>query len=442
MTIPLIFSVAFILVYIYIAFGSRFRGAVVWAGAGFAVGTAAIFGLNVDIGALLHMVNWNVLLIFSGILFTAEVLIDAGVPAHLAGRIIAMSRNYGWAALLICGLSSVISIFVENVATVMIVAPIALEVSRRHKANPVVLLIGIAIASNLQGTGTLVGDPPSMILAASENMSFNDFFVMNGKPGIFWAVQLGAIASFFVLYHFLGRDRGDVPKVTIPPVASWIPAWILAGVIIGLAVMGFVSPGIHLTAGLLCMGGGFLSLLWYAIFRRKRGYLFENCVDRKTRHVVKAFDLDTLFLLAGIFFMVAALDHYGVMEQVGVFLAGIAGGNPLSAYLIIVTGSLIFSAFVDNVPFVTAMIPVTHALAASMGHGNGEHLYLTFGLLIGSCLGGNISPVGAAANIVSVSILRKNGYKVSFWQFVKVGLPFTLVATAAGAAFIWFVWHP
>jgi len=140
--------------------------------------------------------------------------------------------------------------------------------------------------------------------------------------------------------------------------------------------------------------------------------------------------------------MVAALDRYGVMESVGRFLAGAAGGDPLKAYLIIVTGSMLFSAVVDNVPFVTAMIPVTHALATTMGHGPGEHLYLTFGLLVGSCLGGNISPVGAAANIVSVSILRKNGYKVGFWQFVRVGLPFTLAATAAGAAFIWFVWHP
>lgn len=444
MTLPVVFSAAFVLVYIYIAFGSRFRGGAVWMGIGLAVGTAAIAGLEVDVVAILKMVNWNVLLIFSGILFTAEVLIDAGIPAHLAGRIIAVSKNYGWAALLICGLSSIISIFVENVATVMIVAPIALEVSKGHKANPIVLLIGIAIASNLQGTGTLVGDPPSMILAASENMGFNDFFVMNGKPGIFWAVQLGAVASFFVLYHFLGKDSGSVPKIPIPKVASWVPAWILAAVIAGLAGISFISPGIHLTAGLLCIGGGLASLVWYSFFRRKRGHLPENvnCFTRKTRHVVKAFDLDTLFLLAGIFFMVAALDLYGVMNQVGEFLAGATGGNPLTAYLIIVTGSLVFSAFVDNVPFVTAMIPVTHALAASMGHGPGEHLYLTFGLLIGSCLGGNISPVGAAANIVSVSILRKNGYRVSFWQFVRVGLPFTLAATAAGATFIWFVWHP
>lgn len=442
MTHALIFSVAFILVYVYIAFGSRFRGGVVWAGIGMAVATAAAAGLQVDFAGLLGDINWNVLLIFSGILFTAEVMIDAGVPAHLAGRIIAMSRNYGWAALLICGLSSVISIFVENVATVMIVAPIALEVSRRHRANPVVLLIGIAIASNLQGTGTLVGDPPSMILAASENMGFNDFFFMHGKPGIFFAVQVGAVASFFVLYHFLGRDRGAVPKVEIPPVASWVPAWILAGVIAGLAVLSLINPGVHLTAGLLCMAGGFLSLVWYAFFRRRHGHKYDHCMERKTRHVVKAFDIDTLFLLAGIFFLVAALDSYGVMESAGEVLAGVAGGDPLTAYVIIVAGSMIFSALVDNVPFVTAMIPVTHALAASMGQGSGEHLYLTFGLLIGSCLGGNISPVGASANIVSVSILKKNGYDLGFWQFVRVGLPFTLAATAAGGLFIWLVWHP
>lgn len=442
MTLPVIFSVSFLLVYIYIAFGNRFRGGVVWAGAGLAIGAATLAGLHVDIATILGMVNWNVLLIFSGILFSAEVLIDAGVPSHLAARIISMSRNYGWAAMLICGLSSIISIFVENVATVMIVAPIALEVSRRNNANPVVLLIGIAIASNLQGTGTLVGDPPSMILAASENMGFNDFFFMNGKPGIFWAVQLGAVASFFVLYHFLGRDRGIVPKIAIPPVASWVPAWILAGIIVGLAVVSFISPGVHLTAGLICMGGGFLSLVWYALFRRTRAHHFQDLGNRRTRHVVKAFDIDTLFLLAGIFFMVSALDLYGVMDGVGRVLAGLSGGNPLTAYIIIVTGSLLFSAFVDNVPFVTAMIPVTHSLAATMGHTGDEHLYLTFGLLIGSCLGGNISPVGAAANIVSVSILKKNGYRVSFWEFVRVGLPFTLAATAAGAAFIWFVWKP
>ncbi len=112
------------------------------------------------------------------------------------------------------------------------------------------------------------------------------------------------------------------------------------------------------------------------------------------------------------------------------------------AFLIVVVSAVILSAFIDNVPYVTAMIPVTHAIAQTLGEAGQSHYYLTFGLLIGACLGGNISPVGAAANIVSVSILRKNGYKVSFMEFVRIGLPFTIAATAVGAAFIWFVWGP
>jgi len=157
---------------------------------------------------------------------------------------------------------------------------------------------------------------------------------------------------------------------------------------------------------------------------------------------MKAFDLDTLFLLGGIFFMVAALDEYGVMDATGAYLAGVAGESPVMAYLMIVAGSMLISAFVDNVPFVTAMIPVTRALAMNMAGSGGSHHYLVFGLLIGSCLGGNISPVGASANIVAVSLLRKQGHKVSFWDFTRIGLPFTLAATAAGALFIWMFWHP
>lgn len=431
------------LIYSYVAFAHRWRGIVVWVGAFLAVVVCMLVGLTVDVGSLLSGINWNVLLIFSGILVIAEVLIEAGVPGYLAGRIISMSRNYGWAAMLICGLSSVISIFVENVATVMIVAPVALEVARKHKANPIVLLIGIAIASNLQGTATLVGDPPSMILAASENMGFNDFFFMQGKPGIFWAVQAGAILSFFVLYYFLGRDKGDVPSMRIRKVKSWVPAWILTFVIVGLAVLSLFFPGVGIEAGMLCLGGGILTLAWHALYRRGHPLVRGDALDygkRRTRQILKEFDLDTLLLLAGIFFMVAALSEYGVMEIAGRFIAGIAGNNPLTAFVIIVGGSMLLSAIVDNVPFVTAMIPVTWAVVETMG--GGSHYYLTFGLLVGSCLGGNISPVGASANIVAVSILRRNGYKVSFMQFVKVGLPFTLVATAAGALFIWLVWHP
>ncbi|MCD4774716.1 MAG: anion permease [Candidatus Aegiribacteria sp.] len=447
MTSGLVFSLFFVFAYVYIAAAHKKRGLAIWITAVLAIVFSFIFGCFAGWGELASIaggINFSVLLIFSGILLIAEVLIETGVPGYLAGHIVTRSKNFGHAAIYLCILSSVISVFVENVATVMIVAPIALEVAKKLKANPVVLLIGIAVASNLQGTATLVGDPPSMILAAAENMDFNDFFFMDGKPGIFFAVQIGAIASFFVLSRLLKKDSRPLPKVTIPEVSSWFPAWILAGVIFGLAALSFFFPGVGIEAGLLCISGGGMAVAWHALFRRghlgNKGKVKHG--DRRATDILKNFDWDTLFLLAGIFFMVGALEEMGVMRMVGVFLAGVSGNSPIFAFLIVVVSSVILSAFIDNVPYVTAMIPVTHAIAQTLGEVGQSHYYLTFGLLIGACLGGNISPVGAAANIVSVSVLRKNGFNVSFMDFVKVGLPFTIAATAVGAAFIWFVWGP
>ncbi len=447
MTSGLIFSLFFLFAYAYIAFAHEKRGVAIWVSAILAIVFSFIFGCFAgwsELGSVVGGINFSVLLIFSGILLIAEVLIETGVPGYLAAHIVTRSKNYGHAAIYLCILSSVISIFVENVATVMIVAPVALEVAKKLKANPVVLLIGIAIASNLQGTATLVGDPPSMILAASENMNFIDFFFMDGKPGIFFAVQAGAIVSFLILSRLLNKDKRALPKLTIPEVSSWFPAWILAGVILGLAVLSFFFHGVGIEAGLLCITGGAIAVVWHALFRR--GFLGNkgkvNHGNRPARVILREFDWDTLFLLGGIFFMVGALEEMGVMQMVGVFLAGVSGNNPFLAFMIVIVSAVILSAFIDNVPYVTAMIPVTHAIAQTLGEGGQSHYYLTFGLLIGACLGGNISPVGAAANIVSVSVLRKNGFKVSFMDFVKVGLPFTLAATAAGAAFIWIVWGP
>ncbi|OPL20117.1 MAG: hypothetical protein AVO35_01300 [Candidatus Aegiribacteria sp. MLS_C] len=448
MTSGLVFSFFFLLAYAYIAVAHRKRGMAIWLSAVMALLSSVVFGCFAgwgDIATIAGNINFSVLLVFSGILLIAEVLIEAGIPGHLAGHIVMHSKDYGHAAVYLCILSSIISVFVENVATVMIVAPIALEVARKLKANPVVLLIGIAVASNLQGTATLVGDPPSMILAASENMDFNDFFFMNGRPGIFFAVQVGAVFSFFVLKRLLKKDSRSLPRVEIPNVSSWFPAWVLGAVIFGLAVLSFFFPGVGIQAGLLCIAGGAVSVVWHAFYRR--GHLGARSSrgrhgDRTSRRILREFDWDTLFLLAGIFFMVGALETMGVMESVGTFLAGVSGHDPLMAFILVVASAVVLSAFVDNVPYVTAMIPVAHAIAGSLDHSGGTHHYLTFGLLIGACLGGNISPVGAAANIVSVSVLRKNGYPVTFYQFVRVGLPFTLAATVSGAAFIWFVWGP
>ncbi|MBN1426029.1 anion permease [Candidatus Fermentibacteria bacterium] len=447
----IVFSICFVCIYGYVAFANNWRGAVVWLGAMTASMISFALGAPPDLRVFLT-INYNVLLIFAGILIVAEILIETRVPEYLAAKLIRMAGTYGKAGVLICALSGIISIFVENVATVMIVAPIALEATRRLKVSPVPLLIGIAVASNLQGTATLVGDPPSMILAASENMGFNDFFFFHGKPGIFFAVQAGAVASFFVLYFIFGRDKSPVSAPPLPEVTSWVPTAILGIVIAGLAVISLFTSGVGLAAGSLCAAGAVITLVWHATAGPEKGWILrvrlrpdDHEIEgreqaRSAWDIVKGFDFDTLFLLAGIFFMVNSLESYGVMQRIGAIMASWSGNDPFTAFMLVVWGSVLISGVVDNVPYVTAMIPVVRALGVALGVT--DYYFLTFGLLVGACLGGNISPVGASANIVATGILKRRGYRVTFFRFASIGFPFTIAATVAGAAFVWLVWGP
>jgi Na+/H+ antiporter NhaD/arsenite permease-like protein len=372
-------------------------------------------------------INWNVIGIFIGTLILAEIFIISKVPVLLADILVNRSKNVGMAILWVCALASFISAFVENVATVLIVAPIALALAKKLKVSPVPFLIGLAISSNLQGTATLIGDPPSMILAGNLQLSFNDFFVLNGKPGIFFAVELGAISSFLVLYCFFRQYKQ--PVVTIPKekVTSWIPTWFLLGLIVSLAISPVWDPEFRFLGGIICLVFGGIGLIWQA-FQGKE----------IAREIWKRYDWDTTFFLAGIFVMVGILETAGLIDLLKDVIISTLGNRPFVNYVFIVWFSVLVSGFIDNVPYITAMIPVTIKLSSELGLGP---YLLTFGLLIGACLGGNITPIGASANIVSVGILHREKYPTSFLQFVKIGLPFTVAATLVSFIFVWFVWR-
>ena len=395
---------------------------------------AALIGLIVvgvlPISQIPRDIHWNVIGVFAGTLLLTGAFIFSGVPARISNTLVAHSPNMGMAMLLVCIISSVISLAVENVATVLIVAPIALDMARRQKVSPVPFLIGIAICSNLQGTATLIGDPPSMILAASEQMNFNDFFVYHGKLSIFWAVEAGAVASFGILWLLFRKNLQQVDRVGEVEVKTWVPTVFLGIMILGLALCSLVDPDFKWAAGTLCMVVGVLSLGEMFLQGRK--------VREEVKNIIKTFDWETTFFLMGVFVLVATLNREGLIADFARIISQTLGGNPLLVFAIIVWASVAFSAFIDNVPYITAMIPVVQIVAADLDI---SRYLLVFGLLIGSCLGGNITPVGAAANIVAVGALKREGYHVSFWRFAKIGLPFTVAATLAGAAVAWLVWR-
>jgi len=372
-------------------------------------------------------INWNVMGMFVGMLVVADIFMESRVPAYLAEIIVNKSKNTAWSILLICVMTGFISAFVENVATVLIVAPIALSLAKKLKINPINMMIAIAVSSNLQGTATLIGDPPSMLLGGFANMGFMDFFFYQGKPSIFWAVQCGALVSLVVLYFVFRNQREKVQLVRTEKVKSWVPTIMLIILILLLATSTLYERGFAYTAGVLCMAFAFIGLIW-AKFIYKRAIL--KCI--------KELDWETTLFLVGVFVLVGSFALTGWIDTISTYLSAIVGNNIFLGYTLLVVVSVVVSAFVDNVPFLVAMLPIASSMAHTL---NISPSLFLFGILIGASLGGNITPIGASANIVACSILKKEGYEVSFGRFMKIGIPFTIAAVSAAYLFVWLVWR-
>ena len=167
--------------------------------------------------------------------------------------------------------------------------------------------------------------------------------------------------------------------------------------------------------------------------------LFLSKSKESMIHALKAMDYATCALLTGLFIVIAAITEIGLVQDLADFIANAGGSNMFLLFTIVVWGSVIISAFIDNIPYVATMLPILGTVAANM---NVEPYFLFFGLLVGATLGGNITPIGASANIAGVGMLRKEGYEVRFRDFFKIGIPFTLAAVLGGYLFVWIFWHP
>ncbi|GAB1483069.1 hypothetical protein MASR2M78_18850 [Treponema sp.] len=269
-----------------------------------------------------------------------------------------------------------------------------------------------------------------MIFASFSGYGFNDFFFHKGKPSIFFAVQLGMLvgALFFLAYFVKAKSK----KLNIErePIKSWVPSILLLLMVAGLAIASFFHAGVSFISGSLVMGLGIAGLLWYLFIRKES--------KKDTWNLVKGLDWDTILFLIGIFIVVGALASVGLLEDFSIFLSGIIGNSALLGFIVIVIVSMLISGFVDNVPYIIIMLPVAAKLTAGLGI---QAELFMFGLLVGSCLGGNLTPFGASANVVAIGMLKKQGYETNFMDWLKIGLPFTLLTTAASAAFVYFVWR-
>ena len=426
MNLQVIAIILFILMYVVMIVKTEWRLYAIW-------GVAVLFVL---FGILqrnplywLSVINWNVIMMIGGTMVIVYYFIESKMPNRLAEIILEKCPTVMWVIILMSLFAGAVSAFIDNVATVLMIAPVGLAICKKLKISPVPMLLAIAVSSNLQGAATLVGDTTSIMLGAYANMNFMQFFFMHGKPGIFFAVELGALLTVPVmlfLFHDLNQPVEAEEKTKVEGI---FPTIALCGVVVCLIIASFIPNTPSTINGIICV---VIALLCMAVdFKMKK-------MPENIRKAILSIDFETLCILTGLFLVIQGITDVGIIDMVANGIAKVGGKNIFLLYTIIVWGSVLFSAFVDNIPYVATMLPIITGISQLLGI---EPYLLYFGLLSGATLGGNITPIGASANITAVGMLKQNGYTVKFSDFMKIGLPFTFVAVMAGYLFIWFTWH-
>ncbi len=379
---------------------------------------------------VLPTIDWNVILMISGTMGIVNLFIESRMPSRLADLIIRKVPDIKWTIIALSVFAGVISAFVDNVATVLMVAPVAVTIARKLNISPVPSVIAIAVASNLEGAATLVGDTTSILLGGYAGMDFLDFFWMKGRPGMFWIVQLGLVAATLVLLIVFRQLKERVDSETMTSVEDYFPSYLLLGTIVLLIMASFIPDKPAITNGLICiilMIAGNI----YEIIRQHRSTVL-------TRTLMEM-DYFTLLLLASLFVVIGGIREAGVIDVIAELFVKVGGNSVFLMYTLLLWASVLLSAVIDNIPYVATMLPVVSGIAAKMGI---DPSILYFGLLSGATLGGNLTPIGASANIMGIGILRRQGHEVKNSEFMKISVPYTLAAVTTGYVILWLIWGP
>ena len=372
-------------------------------------------------------IDFNVLLMILGIMGTVNLSIDSKMPNKIADFVIDKSKNVKWMTVYLAVFAGIVSAFVDNVASVLMIAPVALTICKKLNIRPVPVIISISIFSNLEGAATLVGDTTSILLAGSANMNFLDFFFYEGKMGLFFIIQIGALLSALYLAFKLRKETKKIDREGNTNVKDYFPTFLLCGTLLTLIVFSFIPNKLDITNGLICMGFYLVGVIRDLIRDKDIRILKNNLM---------MIDYQTLLLLASLFVIIGGVKEAGVINEISKLFLSISD-NVFVLYTCLVFFSCIISAFIDNIPYVATMLPVVVSMSLSLGI---EPTILYYGLIIGATLGGNITPVGASANVAAIGILNKKGYKVPLKEYLSYSLPITLVAVLSGYIIVYLMY--
>jgi Na+/H+ antiporter NhaD/arsenite permease-like protein len=361
----------------------------------------------------------------TGTMVVVSYFIESHAPEYLADELVKRITNVKWAIIALALFSGFISAFIDNVATVLIVAPIALSIAKRAKVSPIPFIITITVSANLQGFATLVGDTTSILLAGLAEMNFLDFFVNDGNIGPFFIVQLGALSTVLVMLIVLKKYNLPLNLKPHVKVTNLMPSFLLLAIIGLLIGASFIEDKHPLTNGFIAIGVSLFAIVYD---------FMKNRSLKRLSDTIATIDFNTLFLLIGLFVIIQALTEIGLINDLAALIVSLGQGNEFLLFTLTVWLSVLFSAFIDNIPYVATLLPVMSVLAVNLDM---NPFLLYFGLLAGATLGGNLTPIGASANIAGLGILRKEGIEVSFKEFAKIAIPMTLIAVTVAYIVIW-----
>lgn len=400
--------IVFSIVYLLIASERVNRVAAALAGAGVVLAVGVVGSQDAFFSAETG-IDWNVVFLLFGMMVIVGVLRQTGVFEYVAiwAAKLAKGRPFRVMALL-CVITAVASAGLDNVTTVLLVAPVTVLVCERIGVRPVPFLIAEALASNIGGTATLVGDPPNLIVASRSGLTFSDFLVNLGPIVIVMLVVFIGLSRVLFRKDFVA-DPAQVAQVMELDEREAIQDRALlvrSLTVLALVLAGFTLHGVlHLEPSVVALLGAGLLVAISGL--PARSYLVEV-------------EWETLLFFAGLFILVGSLVKTGVIDHLASALVTATGDSVQGAMMLLLWGSAALSAIIDNIPFVATMTPVVDQLVSGTGPFAGQN-GLWWALVLGADLGGNATAIGASANVVVAGISKRNGHPISFWEFTRYG---------------------
>jgi Na+/H+ antiporter NhaD/arsenite permease-like protein len=377
-----------------------------------------IIGLISWQDAIFEAIQWDVLAVIWGFMMVSFIFSESQMPELIANKILTHIKTEKYALLALCSVAAFLSAFMANVAVLFLMAPVAIQMARKLGSPLFPYIVSVGVCSNMVTTTTMIADPPALILAIQTGLTPLDFYWFQGRLGLGAITTVGVIAALLTLLIMFRKMN---KKIDIEPEkikVTKMPTILFLVGIIALAL----APEINLSLGVVGLAVGIIALA---------------IGHKNAKKMLIEFDWDSLIFLAGIFAVIFTLSTSGLLTDFaqGIINSGISNPSILLAFVVWLSVGL--SSFIDPNAYTVLMIPVCQQLAAFTGTSAWP---LLFGTLIGTGSGANILPMGAATNVFACGLLEKNNCLVSTKEYIKIGLPLSVVAVGVANLLLWLFW--